>query len=151
MWNGRWAGDLPWNADNEAALTRWRERLAAGRWMPAVGSSDAHLAGQIGVPHTVVFAEALTVEAVLAGLRGGRSWIAGGAGIEVDVVVEAGGKVAGAGQRLVTGGAPVCVRVRVRGVAEPDVRVHGGALTWVEVRHPGGAVAALTNPVFVVD
>jgi len=81
VWNGQWASDLPWNADNEAALAEWRRRLAAGHRQPAIGGSDAHLAGQLGTPHTVVRAEARTAEAIVAGLRAGHSWIAGSPGM----------------------------------------------------------------------
>lgn len=58
VWNGLWSSDRPWNADNEAALAEWGRSLATdihgGRWRPAMGNSDAHLDGQIGIPHTVV-------------------------------------------------------------------------------------------------
>ncbi|MFY1698577.1 PHP-associated domain-containing protein [Solwaraspora sp. WMMA2101] len=81
VWNGQWASDLPWNADNEAALADWTASLAAdlhrGGWRPAIGNSDTHLAGQIGIPHTVVRAGERTVEALLAGIAAGHSWIAG--------------------------------------------------------------------------
>jgi predicted metal-dependent phosphoesterase TrpH len=73
VWNGLWRSDRPYNADNEAALAEWSRGLAAGlhrgRWQPAIGNSDAHLAGQLGRPHTVVHAEELSTTAVLAGLR----------------------------------------------------------------------------------
>src|SRR5215207_779899 len=58
VWNGLWSSDRPWNADNQAALAEWGRSLAAdihgGRWRPALGNSDTHLEGQIGIPHTVV-------------------------------------------------------------------------------------------------
>ncbi len=48
VWNGLWTLDRPWNADNEAAVAEWGRSLAAdihsGRWRPAIGNSDAHLA-----------------------------------------------------------------------------------------------------------
>src|SRR5690606_9627879 len=38
VWNGTWTSDLPWSADNEAALAEWGRGLAAainaGRWLP---------------------------------------------------------------------------------------------------------------------
>jgi predicted metal-dependent phosphoesterase TrpH len=41
VWNGLWSSDLPWNADNEAAVAEWGRGLAAeihhGRWRPAIG------------------------------------------------------------------------------------------------------------------
>jgi hypothetical protein len=84
VWNGQWASDLPWNADNESALTDWSASLAVGlhkgAWRPTVGNSDTHLAGQIGVPHTVVRADEFTVDALLAGIAAGHSWVAGSGG-----------------------------------------------------------------------
>ncbi|MFF4490018.1 hypothetical protein ACFY0F_26585 [Streptomyces sp. NPDC001544] len=76
VWNGLWTSDRPWNADNEAALAEWGRSLATdiytGPWRPVMGNSDTHLEGQIVIPHTVVFDE-LSTEAVLAGIRAGRS------------------------------------------------------------------------------
>ncbi|WP_271189414.1 PHP domain-containing protein [Dactylosporangium matsuzakiense] len=83
VWNGLWTSDRPWNADNEAALAAWTRRLDQGIRQPAVGCSDTHLTGQVGVPHTVVWAEERTAAALAAGLRAGHSWIAAGPGVEL--------------------------------------------------------------------
>ncbi|MFC0006973.1 CehA/McbA family metallohydrolase [Micromonospora siamensis] len=177
VWNGRWTSDLPWNADNEAALAEWGRGLAAdihgGRWRPALGNSDVHVAGQLGTPHTVVLAEELSTEAVLAGIRAGRSWIAESAAVELELTVSAGDRSAGIGDRLETAGDPAEVRVSVRGVPSGLVSFHTergtahreslpedgtGTVRWhtaadasafvrVEVRHPDRTMAALTNPV----
>lgn len=60
VWNGPWTSDVPWQADNEAALAWWGRGLTAGvghkRRRPVIGNSDTHLEGQIGIPHTVVLA-----------------------------------------------------------------------------------------------
>lgn len=179
VWNGLWASDLPWNADNGAALAQWGRGLAAGvragAWRPAMGNSDTHLAGQIGIPQTVVFAEELSAAAVLDGIRAGRSWVAGSAGVDMTFTATSGGRVAGVGERLATRGAPVETRVEVHGVPEATVTFHTdrGAVQvltlpgagecvvrWpttarestfvrVEVRRPDGYVAALTNPVIL--
>ncbi|MFE7577158.1 CehA/McbA family metallohydrolase [Streptomyces sp. NPDC057521] len=179
VWNGLWASDRPWNADNETTLVEWGRSLSAdlrtGSWRPAMGNSDTHLEGQIGIPHTVVFAEELSTEAVLAGLRAGRSWIAESAGVDVSFTAEADGCGAGVGERLAAHGGPVAVRAAVRGVPEGTVsfntdrgEVHrsplpcdgAGAVQWdttaedsafvrIEVRHPNGHVAALTNPIII--
>ncbi|MEY9871504.1 hypothetical protein ABH931_000977 [Streptacidiphilus sp. MAP12-33] len=172
VWNGRWSSDLPWNADNEAALAEWGRRiagdlLATGRWQPAMGNSDAHLPGQLGTPQTVVHAASPTTPALLDGLRAGRSWIAESAAVQLDFTAEAAGRTAGVGETLDTGGSPVTVRVRVSGVEDGSVRFHtergkvhraGLEARWttsareslfvrVEVRHPDGGMAALTNPI----
>nr|WP_255620829.1 CehA/McbA family metallohydrolase [Pseudonocardia sp. DSM 110487] len=180
VWNGQWASDLPWNADNEAALAEWGRALAAdvhrGGWRPAMGNSDAHLKGQIATPHTVVLADELSADVILAGIRAGRSWVAESAAVDLSVEISAGDRTAGIGERLPTSGLPASMRVSVRGVPSGTVtvhtdrgRVHGeslpgdgpGIVEWrtsaaesvfvrVEVRHPGGHMAALSNPIILV-
>nr|WP_162794198.1 CehA/McbA family metallohydrolase [Streptomyces paludis] len=177
VWNGLWTSDRPWNADNEAALAEWGrgigEGIHTGRRLPAMGNSDTHLKGQIGIPHTVVFAESLSASAVLAGIRAGRSWIAGSAEVGLSLTALAAGRGAGIGERLAAGGEPVMVRARVRGVPSATVSFHTdlgavhrevlpesgvGTVEWhttsgdsafvrIEVRHPHGPMAALTNPI----
>jgi hypothetical protein len=179
VWNGLWSSDRPWNADNGAATAEWGRSLAAGvhggRWLPAIGSSDTHLDGQIAIPHTVVLAEDLSTSAVLAGIRAGRSWIAGSAAVSLSLEVRAGGRVAGIGERLETGGGPASVRVAAGGLPSGTVSFHTdrgavhreslpargpGTVEWVtsagesafvriEVRCPGQQMAALSNPVFL--
>jgi hypothetical protein len=179
VWNGLWASDRPWNADNEAALAEWGRGLAAdiqtGSWRPAMGNSDTHLEGQIGIPHTVVFAEELSTRAILAGIRSGRSWIAESAEVEVSFIADVDGRTASVGEQLATHGGRVEVQAAVVGVPAATVSFHtdrgkvhraalpgdgAGAVKWhttaenstfvrIEVRHPNGHVAALTNPIFL--
>ncbi|MEU4220343.1 CehA/McbA family metallohydrolase [Actinoplanes sp. NPDC026623] len=179
VWNGQWSSDLPWNADNEAALAEWGRSLASdvhnGRFRPAIGNSDAHQEGQLALPHNVVPASGLSTEAILAGIRAGRSWIAESAGIELSLTASAGERGAGIGQRLTAREEPVTVRLDITGVPSGVVSFHtdrgtvhreslpgdgSGAVRWqtteaesmfvrVEVRHPGGSMAALTNPVTI--
>lgn len=179
VWNGLWTSGQPWQADNEAALAEWGRSLAAGihtgSWRPAMGNSDTHLEGQIGIPHTAVFAEELSTEAILAGIRSGRSWIAESAAVEVSFTADAEGRIAGVGERLATHGEQVEVRAAIQGVPAATVSFHtdrgkvhhaalpagGGVVQWhttaedsafirIEVRHPNGNVAALTNPIILV-
>jgi hypothetical protein len=177
VWNGPWTSELPWQADNEAALAGWSRDLAAdlphGAWRPAVGNSDTHLPGQIGIAHTVVFAGRLHVAAILVGIRAGRCYIAASADIHVSFTAEAGERRAGIGDRLVSGGKPVVAWARVAGVPGGIVSFHtrhglvhrarlpeagSGAVAWrttaaesgfvrVEIRRPEGGMAALTNPI----
>lgn len=179
VWNGLWTSDEPWQADNEAALAEWGRSLAVDtcseRWRPAMGNSDTHLEGQIGTPHTVVLAEELSTDAVLAGIRAGRSWIAESATVELSLQVSAGDRSADIGGRLDTRGEPAVVRVEARGVPSGTVSFHtdrgkvhreslpgngSGTLEWrtsveesayvrIEVRHPSGHMAALTNPIIL--
>jgi hypothetical protein len=121
VWNGLWSSDRPWNPDNEAAPAEWGRTLAAGiatgSWRPAMGSGDTHLEGQIGIPHTVVFAEELSTQAILAALGSGRSWIAESANVEVAFTVSAQGRVVGVGERITTHGGQVEVQATVQGGA----------------------------------
>jgi hypothetical protein len=200
VWNG------PWTPDDEVALQLWNGMLVKaaqdGRWLPAMGNSDAH--GEqhvIGLPHNVVLADDLTRGHVLDGLRAGRSWIAESADVDLTFTVTAGGGVAGdgrsaggnragerrsagIGERLsVAANVAVTATLEVSGVPNGTVlfisdegpTMHrqlppSGAATvhWqttpaisayvrAEVRHPPsdpsgvlpGAMAALTNPVFL--
>ncbi|GHJ38771.1 hypothetical protein Sm713_43800 [Streptomyces sp. TS71-3] len=179
VWNGAWDSEVPWQADNEAALAEWGRALARdvrrGRWRPAIGDSDAHLEGQLGTPHTVVPADELSTGAILAAVRAGRGWLAASRAVELAVTVSAGGRGAGVGERVVTDGRPAVVRVGVQGVPSGVVGIHteaglvhraalpaagSGSVEWrtsaadsafvrVEVRGPDGRMAALGNPVLL--
>ncbi|MEV4704338.1 CehA/McbA family metallohydrolase [Actinoplanes sp. NPDC049316] len=173
VWNGLWASDLPWDADNEAALAEWGRHLGAGvrtgDWRPAMGNSDTHLRDQIAVPHTVVLAGERSADAILAAIRAGRSWIAGSPGIGLSFTVTAAGRTEDIGATVKTGGRGAVARFVVDGVPSGTVRFvtdRGrvreaelpGEARWettaeepayvrVEVRHPDGRMAVLSNPI----
>ncbi|WP_058047216.1 CehA/McbA family metallohydrolase [Streptomyces roseifaciens] len=121
VWNG------PYTPDDEMAIAAWDASLVAAvregrrRWLPAMGNSDAHREPQVvGMPQTVVHADALSREALLAGLRAGRSWIAESSAVNLSFTATGGrGKHAGIGERLpVDRGTPVTIRLEVSGVPE---------------------------------
>jgi hypothetical protein len=174
VWNG------PWSIGNEAALATWDGTLVAGRFVPAMGNSDAHRDGDVvGLPQTVVHAEALSAAGIKAGLAAGRSYLADDAAVTVSLAATAAGRTAGIGDRLaVAPDTPVRLRLDVAGVPAGTVRlvtdrglVHAaplpGPVEWrttarytsyvrAEVRHadagaalPYGSMAALTNPIFL--
>ncbi|QKV93139.1 PHP domain-containing protein [Streptomyces sp. NA02950] len=123
-----------WNADftpdDEVSVAEWDNTLVAaargdGRWLPAVGNSDAHREPQVvGLPQTVVLADELSRTAIQDGIRGGRSWIAESSAIDLSFEAVGGrGEHAGIGERLtVDRAAEVTVRLRVSGVG-PDCSV----------------------------
>jgi hypothetical protein len=123
VWNG------PWTADDELSLNDWDATLVSsvrsgGRWLPAMGNSDAHREPQVvGLPQTVVLADDLERHALLDGIRAGRSWIAESADVSLTFSATGGnGLHAGIGERLATrADDPVTVRLEVRGAP-------GGAL-----------------------
>uniref|UniRef100_UPI00142E4BB1 CehA/McbA family metallohydrolase n=1 Tax=Streptomyces griseus TaxID=1911 RepID=UPI00142E4BB1 len=126
VWNG------PWTPDDEIALAEWDNALVAavrnpggggdgpGRWLPAVGNSDAHREpDRVGHPQTVVLADALSRQDVLAGIRAGRSYLAESAALSLSFGAADGrGRHAGIGGRLrAAADAPVTVRLEVTGAA----------------------------------
>ncbi|MGW1081666.1 CehA/McbA family metallohydrolase [Kitasatospora sp. NPDC002522] len=124
VWNG------PWTYDDESTVDTWDGRLAVAlrenrRWLPAMGNSDAHSVPQvIGSPHNVVYAEDLTRDAVLAGLRAGRSWLAESSSVQLELTATGHGRQVGIGEELsVPADAPVDVRLTVSGVPGGTVRL----------------------------
>ncbi|WP_395574037.1 CehA/McbA family metallohydrolase [Streptomyces sp. BK79] len=127
VWNGAYT------PDDEVALADWDGMLAAsvrdgrgeGGWIPAMGSSDSHRAPDvIGRPQTVVLADDLTREAILEGIRAGRSYVAESAKVSLAFTASGGrGEHAGIGERLrVDGDTPVTVRLEVTGAPRCTVR-----------------------------
>ncbi|MER5888487.1 CehA/McbA family metallohydrolase [Streptomyces sp. NPDC001941] len=162
VWNG------PWTADDEVSLQNWDAALARGRWVPAMGNSDAHRdPDRVGLPQTVVLADDLTREAVLEGLRAGRSYVAESAAVTLALTAADGrGGRAGIGERLgAREGDPVTVALEVSGApgctahlvtdqgtlhSEPLPASGAGTVSWrttprnatyvrAEVRHPAVA------------
>ncbi|GGX83391.1 phosphoesterase [Streptomyces minutiscleroticus] len=126
VWNG------PYTPDDEVALADWDAMLVAsvrsadGSWLPAMGGSDAHRdPDAVGTPQTVVLADDLTREAVLEGIRAGRSYVAESR--EVSLSFSAAGprgEHAGIGERLRVGPeAPVAVRLTVAGAPGCTLRL----------------------------
>lgn len=117
-----------WNADftpdDEITISEWDNTLVAasrgeGRWLPAVGHSDAHREPQVvGLPQTVVLADDLSRTALQEGIRAGRCWIAESSKIDLTFEAVGGrGKHAGIGERLQVGRTEeVTVRLKVSGV-----------------------------------
>jgi hypothetical protein len=177
VWNGTWT------LDDEASLLTWDNLLTGsarrgdGRWVPAMGNSDAHRDPDVvGLPQTVVLADSLDRHSLLAGIRAGRSWIAENADVRLSLSAAGpDGEHAGIGERLSVGtDAEVTVSLQVGGVpAHSLVRLltdvgqvvgqvlpASGAVTWTttasassyvraEVRHPAadGGASLLPGPV----
>jgi hypothetical protein len=122
VWNG------PYTPDDEVSLAGWDAALARGRWTPAMGNSDAHRdPDRVGTPQTVVLADGLSREAILEGLRAGRSYVAESSSVSLDLTVTDGrGRSAGIGERLrVAADEPVTVRLVTTG--DPE----GGTVRFV--------------------
>jgi predicted metal-dependent phosphoesterase TrpH len=173
VWNGPWSGINAFS--NAKAVSRWHDLLVAGTFLPAVGNSDSHNSGQkIGAAHTVVRAQALSVDAVIAGYRGGHSWITASSAIDLDFTATLDDVSGQCGDRVPSGpGDTVAVHLAVSGVAAGDTATligpdgelgtavaTGGTLT-LDAAVPGGTafvraevkrgsrMLALTNPIFL--
>ena len=177
VWNGPWSGvNAVFNAQT---VKRWHTLLSAGTFKPAVGNSDTHRqAQQIGLAQTVVRAEALSTEAIIAGYRAGHSWLAESSAVGLTFTASLGDVSGECGDRVPSGpGDEVAVRLEVTGVDDGcvatllgpaaatygtatasdgtvglDATVPGGtAFVRAEVRRgsPTGQMVALTNPIFL--
>lgn len=118
-----WGG--PWTLDDEASVTTWDGLLRTGRWLPAVGNSDAHHPEHVvGLPHNVVLADELTPRKLMEAVKAGRNWLAESAQVQLRFTAGDGARSAGIGERLRTGsGTPVVVEVVVSGVPGTAVRI----------------------------
>lgn len=120
VWNG------PWTLDDAATVTHWDGMLRSGRWIPAVGASDAHNPEQtVGLPHTVVLAESLRREDLLAGIRAGRSYLVESSAVALSFTATADGRAAGIGESLPADtGTPVTVQLAVSGAPGTTVMIY---------------------------
>jgi hypothetical protein len=121
VWNGRWG------LDDEVSLRIWHRLLRRGRRVTAVAGSDSHAGHQpVGEPQTVVHADALSVPALVAGVRRGRAYLAESSAVTLGLTASRGSDAAtaGPGQTLVVGsGTPVTVAATVAGVAGTTVAI----------------------------
>jgi hypothetical protein len=116
VWNGPWSG---LNATaNERALSLWHRLLTQGTFKPAVGNSDSHHHGQrVGLAQTVVRADSLAVAPILAGYRGGHSWIAESSSVDLTFTAALGDVTGSCGDRVPSvAGDAVGVRLEVTGL-----------------------------------
>ncbi len=117
----------PWFISNYQALAVWDALLREGHRITAVGGSDKHQGPftgelgwyELGNPTTWVWAEELSIPAVVAGLRAGHVFISEGpADPLVELIAEAAGHRAMMGDELpLPPGATVRLTCRVRGAA----------------------------------
>ena len=99
----------PWHVFNYQSLAVWDQLLKQGHRLTAVGGSDKHQAPfdgslgfhEVGQPCTWVYADELSVLALLAGLRAGHAFMsASPAGPRLELTAKAGGSTAMMGQAL---------------------------------------------------
>ncbi len=95
IWNG------PWTLDDQFGVTAWHAMLLSGKFIPVVGNSDSHNPSQtVGEAQSVVRAQKLSVPAIVAGLRAGRSWIAESSKIGLTFAASIAGRTVSCGETL---------------------------------------------------
>lgn len=133
----------PWFVFNEQSLDLWDRLLRQGQRLTAVGGSDVHQAPpgdeveglSLGRPCTWVYAEALSEQAILAGIRAGHVFISAspdGPRLRLSADVDGdGGYEVGMGDRVpVPPGTGVRLRCEAEGAAGCRLRIRstGGDL-----------------------
>lgn len=107
----------PWTLDDEFTLQWWHARLVAGKFLPAVGSSDAHTPDHaVGTAQTVVRASSLSRGAILEGVRRGRAWLAESSAVSLRFRAGGPGRWVTCGERVREPSGEDTVQLRVRGV-----------------------------------
>jgi PHP domain len=164
-----------WDGPQEPAITLWDRLLKTGRRLTGVGSSDFHRRPQpLGRGSVRVWAPELSTPAILNAIRKGRVIVMGdGTTPPPLVTLRAGDRTAEVGDTLaIRKGGTLVVEVSAaawaggradvvwsgekvgslalgRDLGGFEYKAPGDGYVRVEVRGPDGAVAALTNPVFV--
>ncbi len=123
----------PWFLSNYQALAVWDSLLRAGHRITAVGGSDKHQGPftgelgwyEVGTPTTWVWAEELSIPAIMAGLRAGHVFISEGpAGPKVELTAGTAGRWAMMGDTLsLPPGATLRLTCRVQGAAGCRLRL----------------------------
>jgi hypothetical protein len=95
VWNG------PWDPSDQQAVDAWTAMLDEGRFLTAVGASDAHRDPDVvGLGQTVVRAEGLSRDEIIAGIARGRAYVAGDRSLSLGLTASKGSAKAGIGGRL---------------------------------------------------
>ncbi|MEU6709557.1 CehA/McbA family metallohydrolase [Streptomyces wuyuanensis] len=93
-----WSG--PWTLDDAATVAWWDLMMRTGKRIAAVGHSDAHAAGDVATPHTVVHSPSLSRATILDNVRRGRSYLAESSAVTLSVTARCGSRQAGPGDGL---------------------------------------------------
>lgn len=127
LWNG------PWTLDDQVGLAHWHSMLVTGRFLPGVGSSDAHNVDDVGLAQTVVNVPTLSAGAVIAGVRAGRSWLAESSEIELGFTASYASTTVSCGETLPVGPADV---------VDIELTFSGSPSCLAQVIGPAGPIAA---------
>jgi hypothetical protein len=169
VWNGVWDND---DSGNEGSLATWYHWLNQGYRLVATAGTDAHgphhYKARVGF--NVVYADALSQQAILEAIARGHLYLSSGPRLELNARTSAGdegmmgdilrGETAEftarwedsprrARLRVIADGKPLLER-EVMPEGEETWTLTASQIRWcgVELRDPSGRVLALTNPIF---
>jgi predicted metal-dependent phosphoesterase TrpH len=98
VWNGSW------NLLDNLAVNWWNKQLMAGHKLIAIGASDTHVSkgstNNLGLPETVVFAQGLSKNKLIKGIKEGKVYIRANDNIEIDFKISKGSITAMLGETL---------------------------------------------------
>ncbi len=101
VWNGNW------NLLNNLAVEWWGERLIAGHRLIAIGASDTHVIegspNNLGTPQSVVYAESLSKDDLIKGIKNGKVYIRANDSIKIVFEARSGNEKAMLGDTLKIG------------------------------------------------
>lgn len=143
LWNG------PWTTDDQFGLEAWHQMLVGGRFLPGVGSSDAHNTEDVALAQTVVHLPTLSAGAVVAAVRAGRSWLAESASVGLTFTASLGGTTVSCGETLAAGPSDVVdVQLVVTGAPGCLAQVIGpaGPVAGAVTDSSGAATVAVAVP-----
>lgn len=175
VWNGAWwDGHMPSRYKNENSLRLWYRWLNEGIRMYATAGSDVHGPKHYanGPGFNVVYAENLSHQGLIKGIRQGQSYLS--AGPTVDLRATANGHTIGIGERVIEDGAGEVELIAEWSDCAPESMLHivvdgsirqaytigtSGDKGWslnnqdfgwclIELRGENGEMLALTNPIF---
>ncbi len=101
VWNGNW------NLLDNYAVKWWDERLIAGHRLIAIGASDTHVSegspNNLGIPQSVVYAESLSKDDIIKGIKNGKVYIRANDSIKIVFEARSGNEKAMLGDILKIG------------------------------------------------
>jgi len=136
IWGGLWDGP---EEENEGCVALWQRWLGLGHRLAATAATDAHRAKdwQGAVPLTYVFAEELSRNAILDGLRAGRTYVSSGPELYLE-------SADGGVEARCAGAPPGELRLIANGARLRSVQVAGEGRLYAPVV-PGWVYAELWN------
>ncbi len=131
-----------YDVTDEMSVALWDKLLSAGKFVTALGNTDAHLPHAIGDVWTAVFPDEFTDDGVIDAVRNGRTFVSDAPLVDLSVQAD-GGAIVGMGGVLRTETRPLNVRALAADSAGlRDVQLIGNGRVLKKWRPDGEAVVS---------